>query len=76
MHWRLNVFEVLRGKIGSTFVREVTRLIEAYNDATALESVAMKAVMVLPALLFTEAPPQVERQGSQQTAGEQTAEVV
>ena len=57
VHWRPNVFEVPRGKIGSAFVKEVSRLIEAYNDATALESIAMKAVMVLPALLLQRLHP-------------------
>ena len=51
VHWRPNIFEVPSGKIGSAIVRVVSRLIEVYNDATALESVAMKAVMVLLALL-------------------------
>ena len=53
----LQCFEVPRGKIGSAFVREVTRQIETYNDATALESVAMKAVMVLPAQLLQRSHP-------------------
>ena len=57
VHWRPNVFEVPRGKIGSAFVKEVSRLIEAYNDTTALESIAMKAVMVLPALLLQRPHP-------------------
>ena len=57
VHWRPNVFEVPRGKIGSAFVKEVSRLIEAYKDTTALESIAMKAVMVLPALLLQRPHP-------------------
>ena len=35
-----------RRKIGSAFIREVSRMIEVYNDVTALEGIAMKAVMV------------------------------
>lgn len=50
--WKRNLFEVPRGKAGTDFVSEVTRLIEAYNDATALESIALKAVMVMPSLLL------------------------
>ena len=33
--WKRNLFEVLRGKAGTDFVSEVTRLIEAYSDATS-----------------------------------------
>ena len=33
VHWRRNTFELPRGKIGSALVREVSRMIEAYNDA-------------------------------------------
>ena len=50
--WKRNQFEVPRGKAGTDFVSELSRLIEAYNDATALESIAMKAVMVMPSLLL------------------------
>jgi len=52
VNWKRNLFEVPRGKAGTDFVSEVSRLIEAYNDATALESIAMKAVMVMPSLLL------------------------
>ena len=52
VHWRRNVFELPRGRIGSAFVRELSWLIEAYNDDTVLESITMKAVMVMPALLL------------------------
>ena len=51
MHWRQNVFELPRGKIGLAFV-DVSQMVEAYNNATALEGIAMKTVMVVPALLL------------------------
>lgn len=50
VHWRRNLFEVPRGEVGKRFVRELSRLIEAYSDASAL--VALKAAMTLPALLL------------------------
>ena len=50
--WKRNQFEVPRGKAGTDFVSELSRLIEAYNDATALESIAMTAVLVMPSLLL------------------------
>ena len=50
--WKRNLFVVPRGRSGAQFVCELTRLLEWYNSATALECVVMKAVMVLPALLL------------------------
>ena len=67
VHWRQNPFDVPRGKVGAEFGREVSGLIEAYNDATDLESTAVKAVtlMALPGLhASTEASSQVKHQGS------------
>ena len=57
VHWRRNVFELPRWKMGSAFIRELSRLIEAYNDDTALEKIAMKAVVVMPALLLQKPHP-------------------
>ena len=39
------------------FVQELARLLESYSLATALESVALKAVMVMPALLLQRPHP-------------------
>ena len=52
VHWKRNLFVVPRGRSGTQFVCKLTRLLEGYSSATALESVGMKAVMVLPALLL------------------------
>ena len=52
VHWKRNLFKVPSGKVGSSFVKELTRLIRAYADSSALESVALKAVMVMPHLLL------------------------
>ena len=38
VHWKRNLYEIPRGKAGSDFVSEVSRLIQAYNDATTLEA--------------------------------------
>jgi len=43
VHWKRNLFEIPRGKAGMEFVRELSRLLDAYTDATALESIALKA---------------------------------
>ena len=50
--WRRNIFSVSSGKAGNEFVRELTRLINGYAQATALESVAIFAVMTATTLLL------------------------
>ena len=52
VHWKRNLFKIPSGKAGNSFVKEITRLLRAYTEASALESVALKAVMVMPHLLL------------------------
>ena len=52
VHWKKNLFKVPSGKAGKVFVRELARMFQAYADASALESVALYAAMVMPALLL------------------------
>ena len=52
VHWMCNLLEIPRGKAGTEFVRELSRLLDAYSDSTALEGIALKASMILPALLL------------------------
>ena len=52
VHWHRNIFKIPAGKAGKTVVKELTRLFEAYADATTLESVAITAAMVLPSLIL------------------------
>ena len=52
VHWTRNIFQVPSGAAGKEFVAELTRLFYAYAEQTALESVALTAVMVLPVLLL------------------------
>ena len=52
VHWRRNLFKVLSGKIGNSFVRELVRLFRSFADSSALESVALYAAMVMPSLLL------------------------
>lgn len=59
MKLKRNLFEVPRGKAGTLFVRELSCLIDAYSDATAIEGIALKAAMVL--LLFFKSHPQSPR---------------
>ena len=57
VHWKRNLFKVPSGKAGTAFVRELSRMFRAYADHSALENVAMKAAMVMPALLLQKPHP-------------------
>ena len=52
VHWRRNQFLVPSGKVGRDFVTELARLFQSYAEGSALESVALKAAMVMPHLLL------------------------
>ena len=52
VHWRKNVFQVPWGTSGKQFVSELVRLFQAHAEATALESVAITAAMVMPHFLL------------------------
>ena len=52
VHWKRNCFSVPYGKSGKEFVRELSRLYSAYRSASALESIALMAAVVLPILLL------------------------
>lgn len=52
VHWRHNLFKIPSGKQGKMFVHEMARLFNAYAEASSLEGVAIKAAMVLPALVL------------------------
>ena len=50
VHWKKNLFKIPSGKSGISFVKEMTRLFQAYADSSTLESIAIKAAMVMPVL--------------------------
>ncbi len=52
VHWKRNLFKVPSGKAGTSFVREVSHMFQAYAESSALEGIAMKAAMILPALIL------------------------
>ena len=52
VHWRQNLFVIPSGSAGKDFVREMTRLIELWNNDTALKSFSLKALMIIPTLLL------------------------
>ena len=50
--WRRNIFLLPSGSHGKDFVAEQARLFDAFGNATTLECVALKAALVMPALLL------------------------
>ena len=52
VHWCRNLFKVPSGKEGKAFVAEMARLYRSYAETSALESVALKAAMIMPLLLL------------------------
>ncbi len=52
VHWKPNLFKMPQGNTGKTLVAELTRLYNAFATGSALESVAMAAVTILPSLLL------------------------
>ena len=52
VHWRPNLFMVPTGSTGKAFVSELALLIQSYADGAAIAPFALKALMVMPALLL------------------------
>ena len=52
VHWKPNFFKVRYGITGKSFVSELSRLYRAFATGSAMESIAMKAAIVLPILLL------------------------
>ena len=50
--WRRNLFMLPTGASGKSYIREVTRLLNAWTESSPLKSCAMKAIHVMPALLL------------------------
>ena len=57
VHWRHNLFLTPSGKTGKQFTFELAKLFRAYGEGSALESIALKASMVIPALLLQKPHP-------------------
>ena len=52
MHWQRNLFRVPYGRVGGDFVQELAKLFHSYGEAGALEAIALKAAMLMCALLL------------------------
>ena len=52
VHWHHNLFPPPLGRTGKLFTSELARLYRAYGEGSALEPIALKAAMTMPALLL------------------------
>lgn len=53
VYWRRNMFLLPSRAAGKSYIREKTRLINAWNNnSEVLKNVALKAVMIMPHLLL------------------------
>ena len=57
VQWRRNLFKVPSGKAGKTFVRELSRMFNAYADGSAMKA----AMTCLPCSCRNQAPDQRQR---------------
>ena len=75
VHFRRNIFNVPSGRAGKAFIEELTFWIKQFNSNSDLNSVALKAFMVLPTLILQSRPllPKtrsiVQRQNEDKTCG-------
>ena len=54
IHWKLNLFKIPYGTAGKAFTQELGRLIKAFAESSALESIALKAATIMPVLLLKQ----------------------
>ena len=52
VHFRRNIFKIPSGKAGKNFIRELTFWMKQFNYNSDLNSIALKAFMVLPSLIL------------------------
>ena len=69
VYFRKNLFTLPSGRSGKAFIREKTRLFNILNEAGPLEVVAMKAAMVMEALLLQRTSVKASAKGNKDTLG-------
>ena len=52
VHWKRNIFLLPSGVAGKSFIQEITRLLLAFAEGSALECIALKASFVMQILLL------------------------
>lgn len=51
-HWRKNLFNLPTSKIGKTFIQELSKWLDHFNQGTKYRCIALKIFIILPALLL------------------------
>ena len=57
VYWRKNLFNLPSGGAGKKFIKETTRLINAWTLNSTLRPIAIKLIMIMPALLLQKTSP-------------------
>ena len=52
VYWKQNLFKLPTGSSGKAYVREITRLVTAWNSKSNIMDYAWKCIMIMPALLL------------------------
>ena len=52
VHWRKNLFEVPKGRLGKDMIREMTHLLESWVSESDRREYCLKSLMILPNLLL------------------------
>ena len=52
VHWKRNCFKIPLGNAGKSFVKELSRLFNAFATASTMEATALKVTVVLPLLVL------------------------
>ena len=52
IHWKRNIFLLPSGATGKAFIREITRLLQAFAEGSVMECIALKASFVMQILLI------------------------
>lgn len=50
--WRKNLFKLPSGAAGKLYIKEITRLIQSWNEDKAISNISLKMVMIMPAILL------------------------
>lgn len=52
VYWKRNLFMLPNGNAGKSYIRETTRLLNAWIENTPLRAIALEAIHIMPALLL------------------------
>ncbi|CAM1325554.1 Uncharacterised protein r2_g3445 [Pycnogonum litorale] len=64
--WQQNLFILPRGKCGSDFVKELTKILSSFAEGAAMEKISVKAALVMQALLLQKPHSKADLQSNKQ----------